>query len=138
MKILRKITVPLVIALLAVPASLVALVYFSGSDTCGNYIHEEYYSPNNSHKAVIFQRDCGATTGFSTQVSVIGANEALGNAAGNVYIIEGHPENVAPKISWKNEEALVIHRPIIGAEFKATTKVGWFKPILVEYLGGSS
>jgi hypothetical protein len=35
----------------------------------------EIYSPNREFRAVVFQRDCGATTGFSTQVSVLAANQ---------------------------------------------------------------
>ncbi len=32
-------------------------------------------SPDGRHRAVLFQRDCGATTGFSTQIAVLAADE---------------------------------------------------------------
>lgn len=40
-------------------------------DICGNKIIQEIPSPNRKLKAVIFTRDCGATTGFSTQISLL-------------------------------------------------------------------
>jgi hypothetical protein len=44
-------------------------------DPCGNEVISEEYSPHREVRAVVFQRDCGATTGFSTQVSVLAANQ---------------------------------------------------------------
>ena len=61
----------------------------SFSDICGNEIAVELISPDKNYKAVIFQRDCGATTGFSTQVSVLGVNEELENKSGNIFIKVG-------------------------------------------------
>jgi len=40
-------------------------------DPCGNTIVEALPSPDGSHKAVVFVRNCGATTDFSTQMSVL-------------------------------------------------------------------
>jgi hypothetical protein len=40
-------------------------------------------APDGLHKAVMFQRNCGATTGFSTQISVLAPDEeppGVGNA----------------------------------------------------------
>jgi hypothetical protein len=36
-------------------------------NACGNEILAESLSPDGSKKFVVFQRSCGATTGFSTQ-----------------------------------------------------------------------
>ncbi len=41
------------------------------ADTCANEIVSRLPSPDSNWDAVIFQRDCGATTGFSTQISVL-------------------------------------------------------------------
>jgi hypothetical protein len=47
-------------------------------------------APGGQHAAVLFQRDCGATTRFSTQVSIIGAGDGL-SGAGNAYSADdGH------------------------------------------------
>lgn len=54
---------------------------------CGNQIVSETYSPNKKYKAVIFVRDCGATTGYSTQVAIFEHDSQLSNSMwGNVLI----------------------------------------------------
>lgn len=63
------------------------------SDMCGNEINIELVSPDKKHKAIIYQRDCGATTGFSTQISIIKRNEKLPNKNGNVLTSVGHPSD---------------------------------------------
>ncbi len=55
---------------------------------CANSILEEIPSPDNKYKIVIFTRDCGATTGFSTQVSVIARDKDLRNKPGNIFIVD--------------------------------------------------
>ena len=48
------------------------LIALSGcSDGCGNSPISRADAPDGLHSAVMFQRDCGATTGFSTQISVL-------------------------------------------------------------------
>jgi len=36
---------------------------------CGNDVLTDLPSPDGKYKVVVFQRDCGATTGFSTQTT---------------------------------------------------------------------
>ena len=57
-------------------------------DTCQNEVISELANPDGQTKAVIFQRDCGATTGFSTQVSIIQLDNDLKNEGGNVLIAD--------------------------------------------------
>jgi hypothetical protein len=54
-------------------------------DLCGNTVVVTELSPSRAMTAVLFERDCGATTGFSSQVSVLRADEDLPNAGGNVF-----------------------------------------------------
>jgi len=70
--------------------SVVGLYFFIQSlpDMCANEVLAVYHSPNNKLRAVIFQRDCGATTGFSTQVSVLSSAEALENKGGNIFVAD--------------------------------------------------
>ena len=103
-------------------------------DMCGNYSFSEHPSPDGSLKAVIFQRDCGATTGFSTQISMLSTNEALPNQPGNIFRISGHPDNVAPDIDWlADSSGINIHYKLDGSEFLAESSSGWFAPISVNY-----
>lgn len=85
-------------------------------DLCGNTVLAEAVSPDQRHKAVVFQRDCGATTGFSTQVSVIGAQDALPNASGSVFTADDNrgavPVSAAGgpvvQVRWVSGRALVV------------------------------
>jgi hypothetical protein len=72
-------------ALVAVLVLFLALILPSADDLCGNSVLSEAVAPGGQLKAVVFERNCGATTDFSTQVSLIEANTALPNRGGNVF-----------------------------------------------------
>ena len=54
------------------------------SDVCRNTLVSRADSPSGKYSAVMFQRDCGATTGFSTQVSVFQSDQQP-SGAGNAF-----------------------------------------------------
>jgi hypothetical protein len=57
-----------------VGATLVASFLLSTeacSDLCGNRVIETALAPDGKTKALVFERDCGATTDFSTHVSIL-------------------------------------------------------------------
>ena len=127
--------------ILKIIASLISLViigivvffmFFAGS-MCQNQIHKEYLSPNKFLKAVIFQRDCGASTSFSTQISILDANEELDNANGNIFATKGHPDDVAPILNWKNNDQLNIQHSLDGNEYTAKKSFGLFDSIKITY-----
>ena len=85
-------------------------------ELCGNQVIREDLAPDKKFKVVTFQRDCGATTGFSTQASLIEANSSLLNKGGNIFAadtnhgkapatVTGGPELV---VSWKDSKHLVL------------------------------
>lgn len=80
----------LLVAMLGGLALLFAVGWFALSQLsdglCGNDVLAEVPSPDRRFRLVAFNRDCGATTGFSTQVSLLELNEELPNSAGNVFI----------------------------------------------------
>jgi len=57
-------------------------------DPCANEEIQTITSPDGKHKAIVFQRDCGATTGFSTQVSLLRFSDRLPKSAGNTFIAD--------------------------------------------------
>tara|TARA_R110000787_G_scaffold37656_1_gene95526 strand:- start:178 stop:564 length:387 start_codon:yes stop_codon:yes gene_type:complete len=57
------------------------------SDGCQNTVLASFASPNGRASAVLFQRDCGATTGFSTQISVV-RGDAQPSGAGNAFVAD--------------------------------------------------
>lgn len=66
--------------------SLVIAAWLRMPDLCGNSLLGEYPSPDRARKLVVFQRDCGATTGFSTQASLVRVGAGLANEIGNVFV----------------------------------------------------
>jgi len=57
-------------------------------EMCGNTVLTQYPSPNRKLKAVVFERSCGATTGFSTQVSILQTGSVLENAGANLFVAD--------------------------------------------------
>ncbi|WP_440223544.1 hypothetical protein ACQQ2N_21075 [Dokdonella sp. MW10] len=69
-------------------ALLAVLDAFVSADLCENTLLEQAYSPDGRMRLVVFERSCGATTGFSTQASLLDAGEPLGDEGGNVFIAD--------------------------------------------------
>lgn len=122
-----------VVAWIAIPvvavgvAAWVGVSSLSSESLCGNEKLAEFPSPDGEFKAVVFKRDCGATTGFSTQVSVMRREAALGNASGNVFVEDtdhgrapsgrgGGPE---AKVVWIGNRALRIDHHVKARVFVA-------------------
>jgi hypothetical protein len=133
MKFWKKLLIAFGLDFIIFAVSAVMGIHLLGREMCGNDIYKEYVSPNGKLKAVIFQRDCGATTGFSTQISVIAAEDDLKNEAGNIYIIDGQPHLYAPKLSWRNNNELIIYKPINGSEYKAENNWGYLNKVSIIY-----
>ena len=83
-----------------------------GCSGCANQIAQEVYSPNHKLKLVIFVRDCGATTGFSTQVSLLEASKELSSGKGNLFIADdnhgvaatGQKNDIGLTIKWSSND----------------------------------
>ena len=79
-------------------------------DICTNTIFNEVVSPKGTYKAVVFERSCGAKTGYSTQVSVlVGSSMALPNQPGNTITFGG--QDVPVSITWISENKVAISGP---------------------------
>jgi len=76
-------------------------------------------SPNDSKRVVLFERDCGATTDFSTQISILPVGQQLGTSAGNIFVADANHDIVsvdshgvmAVDITWKNDQEIEITYP---------------------------
>lgn len=101
---------------------------------CANRSEQEVLSPDKAHKAFVYVRDCGATTGFSSQLSVVDADEdpVKENESGNVLIIgdkstgrEQFPEGGAKAVvSWKGSDTLIVNYDRQITPLKKETEVG--------------
>jgi len=77
---------PLIFAIILVALNSSCASISSSLAGCGNDVAKEVRSPSGKKKAVIFERDCGATTSFTTQVSILSSNRSLPNEIGNVFV----------------------------------------------------
>ena len=82
-----------------VVCGLICAVLPSGCAMCGNDEIRRSQSPDGTLEAVVFQRDCGATTGFSTQVSIVTTQSTLPNSGGNTWIADCD-HGAAPSAPW--------------------------------------
>ena len=57
-------------------------------EMCENKFLSETPSPDRIYRVVVFERSCGATSGFSSQVSVLKSGETLPNQSGNLFIAD--------------------------------------------------
>ena len=114
------------------PMRLIAQIIFlalllSGCDMCGNDPLNVVTSPNGEMNAISFVRSCGATTGYSTHVSITDKSGRLKNDPGNIFTIEGKSP---VGIEWKNNSQLIVDIDGSGKEFKMVAE---FEGVKVEY-----
>lgn len=100
----------------------------SCGDLCGNQESQRTDSPSNNWTAVAFTRDCGATTGFSSQISLIAKGSALPNESGNVLVLEA---SVPLHLTWSPSGDLVVHGSGSVKRFKEEGVVSGVK---IQYL----
>ena len=120
----KRITVlTLLIAVAVVGAACVSL-----AGDCSNSIKREVLSPNGKMKAVIFGRDCGATVGVNTQVSVLSSSSKLPNDGGNVFVADGgsgnEPAGPFVNVSWTNDSELLVTYDKLARVFHNEPSVG--------------
>jgi hypothetical protein len=81
---------------------------FADKSICRSETFQEVYSPNNEYKVVVYQRACGATTGFRTHISVLKSSAELGNQMGNVFQAEGYPDWFFIIVRWDDNHHITI------------------------------
>jgi hypothetical protein len=64
-------------------------------DACSNQAITRLASPDGQREAVMFQRDCGATSGYSTQISIVEVGQAP-KGGGNTF--RADDDNGAAKV----------------------------------------
>ncbi len=95
----------------------VIFLIFRPDEMCGNKLIETSYSPNKELKILIFSVDCGATTGFSTQMSLVDSDYELDkNDNGNIFVADSNHgkantngELIQLKIKWIDNENVEVY-----------------------------
>lgn len=128
----RKLFAIAAVAVVLCVAAAGASFYAMAGSECENDPVAEVPSPGGDLKAVVFQRGCGATTGFSTQVSVLQRSATLPNEEGNVFVADdnhgqapsspkGGPEVI---VAWSESNRLLVKHHPATRVFKAATSFG--------------
>jgi hypothetical protein len=115
-------------AVVVVAALAAAVIWYAASSSCANSPIAEYLAPSGGIKAVVFERDCGATTGFSTQVSLLSIGRSLPNESGNIFVAD-HAGGI--RVSWRSDAQLRIEHHANARLFKAEPK---YENVSVEYV----
>jgi hypothetical protein len=138
MKLWAKISLGMVIIVILLVGYLFYGFYKFGEGMCRNQIVSEIPSPDKVFKVVVFERNCGATTDFSTQISLLPLSKALPDDGGNIFAADANHDR-APraswggpevKVHWESPQKLVIERHIMARVFKAEKQI---HGVVVEY-----
>ena len=97
------------LTILAAFVAVVLIAYLALPDLCENEELSATASSNGEYEAISFRRNCGATTPYSVQVSVVPGGMELPNEPGNVLVILNH--DLAPELHWKGPYDLEILYP---------------------------
>lgn len=100
-------------------------------DACSNQVVSEVTAPGGGDRATLFQRDCGATTGFSTQISIVTRGEQP-SGVGNAFIAdddhgaaaEAHWGGPWAEARWTSPTNLVIRYDEKARVFWSPASVG--------------
>lgn len=106
---------------------LVAYFTISGFSSCENSVVKISASPDKKWKLVLFERSCGATTGFSSQILLLKIDEEINNESGNIYISKGDSEGYS--INWQSNTSVSIG----GSNHEAFKKETFFNGINFDY-----
>ena len=75
------------------------------SPNCEDAIKREVRSPNGKYIATLYERDCGATTNFSTIVSLRASTDKFNGENGRIFVAEGQFQ---VSLVWKDDMNLRI------------------------------
>lgn len=118
-----RIAITTMVALAAIVVILVgSLFIYLAQDLCASDIQSLIISPNGKFTAVVFQRDCGATTAFSIQVTIV--------PAGKKFPADGYPTFLVisgiqpPDLKWVTNSEIEVYLPEGVRIYKNDTKAG--------------
>lgn len=96
------------------------------NDLCSNTELNRVKSPSGEYDAIVFSRNCGATTKEAFHLSITKSGEKLSNSAGNVYTTYDQID-----VLWDGDSKIIVDGPSEGDDvFKAKTK---YKKISIVY-----
>lgn len=108
---------------------LVAAIALSGcSPVCRDAPHQSITSLDGDERAILFSRDCGATTSYTTQVSIVPPDEGI-SGKGNVFIADEGAKAAAwggpwAEVKWLGAKHLLVSYDASARVFAKNERVG--------------
>ena len=102
--------IALILTTLVISCTLLVNI-FPLAPSCMNEVLDRVISPDKKQAAVVFSRSCGATTGFSYQVSIVPIGEGP-KGSGNVLIadqVTSYSDRLKP--AWQGNKAISVPIP---------------------------
>jgi hypothetical protein len=100
---------------------------------CENGVLLDVLSPDGAREAIVFRRNCGATTAFSTQVSVLERRASLADEdSGNVFVSDGEGRL---SVTWTGARELLVRAPSTLRIFRSESRMG---DVVVRYAPSAS
>lgn len=87
------------------PYLIAMIVAASLAGCCNNEVEQTISSPSGASKAFVFNRDCGATVAFNTQVSITSGATDVPRGVGNALVLNGQ---VPLQLRWVSDRKLAI------------------------------
>ncbi len=100
----------------------VAILGDIGGADCGVDVFDTHPSPDGRYKAVSFGVDCGATTGFNTQLSILPATAAFDRGVYPPRLILD--DKWALAVQWADNAVLVVTIPKTARVYKQEDRAG--------------
>jgi hypothetical protein len=137
----KKVVLWVIGTLLVMFGGCAALLERRGADMCATTVIEQFPSPSGKLKAVVFQIDCGATTGFNSHVAIVTADtdtskkdslpQSFFAADGNQgHAPAGKGGGPEVRISWKDDSHLEIQHHGLVRLIRAEQK---FNGVTIDY-----
>ena len=84
---------------------VIGVFVLSTACRCEDTSKTEIKSPNGKYVVTLYERDCGATTDFSTIVSLRASTDKFKGKGDNIFVVKGQP-----KISlvWQGNTSLLL------------------------------
>jgi hypothetical protein len=79
---------------------------FTDAMGCQKIVHVRIPSPTNTLDAWIFELECGATTGFNTQLSIVSAKEGLDYSRFPPAVVVGGKSSI--QAAWLSQTKLAV------------------------------
>lgn len=89
---------------------------------CKVDVKQEIRSPNSARTAVVFEKDCGATTSLNRQVSIVAKVGSFSpDSSPPFLVIEGE---VIPAIRWLDDAAIEVGIPADAEVYRRDSRAG--------------